>query len=92
LYLEWAPTGIFSEKKKQEEEPEGKKTKQELEAILEDEQEQEGPGFTIFLKNLNFATVEETIQNAFKVSFQREIGLAQNLRTFLRKSLLNPPP
>ncbi|XP_059921605.1 probable RNA-binding protein 19 [Gadus macrocephalus] len=76
LYLEWAPGGVFSaapptadvsttssapapqgdaamkEKKKEEEEE-------------EEEEEESVPGSTLFVKNLNFSTTEETLQETF---------------------------
>uniref|UniRef100_A0A8C5B248 Probable RNA-binding protein 19 n=1 Tax=Gadus morhua TaxID=8049 RepID=A0A8C5B248_GADMO len=69
LYLEWAPGGVFSaapptagtvpprgdaavkEKKEEEEE--------------EEEEEESVPGSTLFIKNLNFSTTEETLQETF---------------------------
>uniref|UniRef100_A0A8C5FKA2 RRM domain-containing protein n=1 Tax=Gadus morhua TaxID=8049 RepID=A0A8C5FKA2_GADMO len=68
LYLEWAPGGVFSaapptagtvpppvidvSSKKEEEEE-------------EEEEEESVPGSTLFIKNLNFSTTEETLQETF---------------------------
>uniref|UniRef100_A0A8C4H940 Probable RNA-binding protein 19 n=1 Tax=Dicentrarchus labrax TaxID=13489 RepID=A0A8C4H940_DICLA len=63
LYLEWAPVGVFvaakpvpvkEEKKKEEEEDEE-----------EEEEEESAPGSTLFIKNLNFSTTEEKLQETF---------------------------
>ncbi|CAL8347969.1 unnamed protein product [Lota lota] len=72
LYLEWAPGGVFTTAlpapgvststtpasqgdvaMKQEEEEE------------EEEEEERAPGSTLFIKNLNFSTTEETLQETF---------------------------
>uniref|UniRef100_A0A3Q3DIG4 Probable RNA-binding protein 19 n=1 Tax=Hippocampus comes TaxID=109280 RepID=A0A3Q3DIG4_HIPCM len=57
LYLEWAPVGVFVATKavpdKDEEEEE------------EEEEEDSVPGSTLFIKNLNFSTTEETLQETF---------------------------
>uniref|UniRef100_A0A3Q1HRR2 Probable RNA-binding protein 19 n=1 Tax=Anabas testudineus TaxID=64144 RepID=A0A3Q1HRR2_ANATE len=56
LYLEWAPVGVFVAAK-----PEPGKSKKDEEE--EDEEEEESaPGSTLFIKNLNFTTTEEKLQ------------------------------
>uniref|UniRef100_A0A8D3EA98 Probable RNA-binding protein 19 n=1 Tax=Scophthalmus maximus TaxID=52904 RepID=A0A8D3EA98_SCOMX len=55
LYLEWAPVGVFVEAVKEEKEEEED----------EDEEEESAPGSTLFIKNLNFSTTEETLQETF---------------------------
>uniref|UniRef100_A0A671YDB7 Probable RNA-binding protein 19 n=1 Tax=Sparus aurata TaxID=8175 RepID=A0A671YDB7_SPAAU len=60
LYLEWAPVGVFvampvkEEKKEEAEEEED-----------EEEEEESAPGSTLFIKNLNFDTTEEKLQETF---------------------------
>ncbi|XP_015682553.1 probable RNA-binding protein 19 [Protobothrops mucrosquamatus] len=82
LYLEWAPTGVFSGPGKKtpevEEQKEGDEQTQrgvseksdaqkEMEEEEEEEEEEEGslPGCTIFIKNLNFSTTEDTLKEVF---------------------------
>uniref|UniRef100_A0A670KJD4 RNA binding motif protein 19 n=1 Tax=Podarcis muralis TaxID=64176 RepID=A0A670KJD4_PODMU len=78
LYLEWAPMGVFSGPAKIEPKiPGGKKEgdghqgaqTQPVEAEIEEEDEEEEeesiPGCTLFIKNLNFVTKEETLQEVF---------------------------
>ncbi|CAN9513262.1 unnamed protein product [Ophioblennius macclurei] len=69
LYLEWAPVGVFvAEKPKpvvdQEETPKEEK-KEEEEDDEEEEEEESAPGSTLFVKNLNFSTTEEKLQETF---------------------------
>lgn len=70
LYLEWAPVGVFVAGKpqpvsqKEEESKEAGKEKNEDEAE-EEEEEEEVPGSTLFIKNLNFSTTEEKLQETF---------------------------
>uniref|UniRef100_A0A8C0G7S9 Probable RNA-binding protein 19 n=1 Tax=Chelonoidis abingdonii TaxID=106734 RepID=A0A8C0G7S9_CHEAB len=76
LYLEWAPMGVFScppPEKKQPEIPgeEGearlgtaKKGSEDI-AVEEEEEEESVPGCTLFIKNLNFATTEDTLKETF---------------------------
>uniref|UniRef100_A0A4W6GAC2 Probable RNA-binding protein 19 n=1 Tax=Lates calcarifer TaxID=8187 RepID=A0A4W6GAC2_LATCA len=61
LYLEWAPVGVFVAAKP---EPEEKKQEEEQEEE-EEEEEESAPGSTLFIKNLNFSTTEETLQETF---------------------------
>ncbi|KAF3695836.1 putative RNA-binding protein 19 RNA-binding motif protein 19 [Channa argus] len=68
LYLEWAPAGVFvaanpeldkAVKVKEE-------RKEEVQEEEEEEEEEESaPGSTLFLKNLNFSTTEEKLQETF---------------------------
>ncbi|XP_026200086.1 probable RNA-binding protein 19 [Anabas testudineus] len=67
LYLEWAPVGVFVAAKpepvldKDDTVKEEKKDEEE-----EDEEEEESaPGSTLFIKNLNFTTTEEKLQETF---------------------------
>ncbi|XP_043757659.1 probable RNA-binding protein 19 [Cervus elaphus] len=96
LYLEWAPTGVFSSPAPQKEEPqdtpaepagtdrmeaetdgetpEGEQptdgAAHDASARMEEEEEEEEeeeslPGCTLFIKNLNFDTTEETLKGVF---------------------------
>ncbi|CAJ1068825.1 probable RNA-binding protein 19 [Xyrichtys novacula] len=65
LYLEWAPVGVFVTGKPEpatheKKEVEGKENEEE-----EEEEEESAPGSTLFIKNLNFSTTEETLQETF---------------------------
>lgn len=78
LYLEWAPENAFKEEEKaKEEKPESSDEKQEESAPKDEpkvvqlnnedeDDEPPEPNSTLFMKNLNFDTVESTIKNAFK--------------------------
>uniref|UniRef100_A0A8D0APW3 Probable RNA-binding protein 19 n=1 Tax=Sander lucioperca TaxID=283035 RepID=A0A8D0APW3_SANLU len=57
LYLEWAPVGVFVAAKP---EPDEKEEEEE-----EEEEEESAPGSTLFIKNLNFSTTEEKLQETF---------------------------
>uniref|UniRef100_A0A8D3CSM1 Probable RNA-binding protein 19 n=1 Tax=Scophthalmus maximus TaxID=52904 RepID=A0A8D3CSM1_SCOMX len=66
LYLEWAPVGVFVAAKLEpvlDKEEAVKEEKEEEED--EDEEEESAPGSTLFIKNLNFSTTEETLQETF---------------------------
>ncbi|XP_042146692.1 probable RNA-binding protein 19 isoform X1 [Ixodes scapularis] len=81
LYLEWAPIGVFKEKKTvpkptledvTKEEPtkaseDGKKEAEKAERQEEEEEEEEPPepDTTLFVKNLNFSTTEEALREHF---------------------------
>uniref|UniRef100_A0A3Q3X5K8 Probable RNA-binding protein 19 n=1 Tax=Mola mola TaxID=94237 RepID=A0A3Q3X5K8_MOLML len=73
LYLEWAPVGVFVAAKpgpvleKEEEVKEERKTEVNAEDEEEEEEEEDEPvpGSTLFIKNLNFSTTEETLQETF---------------------------
>uniref|UniRef100_A0A8C9TAE6 RNA binding motif protein 19 n=1 Tax=Scleropages formosus TaxID=113540 RepID=A0A8C9TAE6_SCLFO len=73
LYLEWAPAGVFStppqEKAKKppaESNPEGVLRADAAASGDEEEEEEESvPGCTLFVKNLNFSTSEETLAEVF---------------------------
>ncbi|XP_034026101.1 probable RNA-binding protein 19 [Thalassophryne amazonica] len=59
LYLEWAPVGVFVEAK-----PKPELDKEE--SLKEEEEEEEcAPGSTLFIKNLNFSTTDEKLQEVF---------------------------
>lgn len=62
LYLEWAPVGVFTTKPEPEKVPVKEKKEEEEEEEDEDEEEENVPGSTLFIKNLNFSTTEETLQ------------------------------
>nr|XP_020505544.1 probable RNA-binding protein 19 [Labrus bergylta] len=70
LYLEWAPVGVFVAGKpepvleKEEAVKEETKGKDEEEED-EEEEEESAPGSTLFIKNLNFSTTEEKLQETF---------------------------
>ncbi|KPP56577.1 hypothetical protein Z043_125793, partial [Scleropages formosus] len=68
LYLEWAPAGVFStppqEKAKKppaESNPEAQEQRADAAASGDEEEEESVPGCTLFVKNLNFSTSEETL-------------------------------
>ncbi|XP_016898595.1 putative RNA-binding protein 19 isoform X2 [Cynoglossus semilaevis] len=72
LYLEWAPVGVFVAPKpvpvqvKDELAKEEKKLEEDKgEEKEEEEEEESAPGSTLFIKNLNFRTTEETLQETF---------------------------
>uniref|UniRef100_A0A8C2XMY4 Probable RNA-binding protein 19 n=1 Tax=Cyclopterus lumpus TaxID=8103 RepID=A0A8C2XMY4_CYCLU len=58
LYLEWAPVGVFLAAKP---EPEDAMTEEKD----DEEEEESAPGSTLFIKNLNFSTTEEKLQETF---------------------------
>ncbi|XP_062853521.1 probable RNA-binding protein 19 [Trichomycterus rosablanca] len=79
LYLEWAPTAVFTtppKPRKPESEVSGKdgadkktdqskKEEEEEDDEEDDEDEEPPPGSTLFIKNLNYNTVQETLQETF---------------------------
>ncbi|XP_029960967.1 putative RNA-binding protein 19 [Salarias fasciatus] len=70
LYLEWAPVGVFvAEQPKpavdQEEKPKKEKKQEEEEEEEEEEEDEPTPGSTLFIKNLNFSTTEDKLQETF---------------------------
>ncbi|XP_057688957.1 probable RNA-binding protein 19 isoform X1 [Corythoichthys intestinalis] len=66
LYLEWAPVGVFVEAKPVPVKAQDVEEKREEEKEDEDEEDEEDvPGSTLFIKNLNFSTMEETLQETF---------------------------
>ncbi|XP_064793191.1 probable RNA-binding protein 19 isoform X2 [Oncorhynchus masou masou] len=63
LYLEWAPTGVFSAampSKTLTPDPEST-----TKTSAQEEEEEEALGSTLFIKNLNFTTTEETLRETF---------------------------
>ncbi|TMS03993.1 putative RNA-binding protein 19 [Larimichthys crocea] len=70
LYLEWAPVGVFVaarpepvlEKKEAVKEDKKEEVEEEEE---EEEEEESAPGSTLFIKNINFSTTEEKLQETF---------------------------
>uniref|UniRef100_A0A665X1U2 Probable RNA-binding protein 19 n=1 Tax=Echeneis naucrates TaxID=173247 RepID=A0A665X1U2_ECHNA len=67
LYLEWAPVGVFVSAKPEPGSPTKREVEVEVEEEEEDEEEEEesAPGSTLFIKNLNFSTTEEKLQETF---------------------------
>ncbi|XP_064153727.1 probable RNA-binding protein 19 isoform X1 [Anguilla rostrata] len=69
LYLEWAPVGIFSAPLpcKAENHPaeSGPESHNAVSAAEQFSDEESVPGSTLFIKNLNFSTTEETLREAF---------------------------
>lgn len=66
LYLEWAPVGVFVAGKPEpvlEKEDAVKEEKKEESS--EEDEEESAPGSTLFVKNLNFSTTEEKLQETF---------------------------
>ncbi|XP_038646676.1 probable RNA-binding protein 19 isoform X3 [Scyliorhinus canicula] len=74
LYLEWAPMDVFCSSNPEMKNPEKKpnntaqdsevKDENEADDLSEDEEERI-PGCTLFVKNVNFLTTEETLMKAF---------------------------
>uniref|UniRef100_A0A3B4YYG9 Probable RNA-binding protein 19 n=1 Tax=Seriola lalandi dorsalis TaxID=1841481 RepID=A0A3B4YYG9_SERLL len=74
LYLEWAPVGVFMAAKPEPgkilqtqilinmEAAKEEKKEEEEEEDEEEEEEESAPGSTLFIKNLNFSTTEEKLQ------------------------------
>ncbi|KAM4616129.1 putative RNA-binding protein 19 [Polymixia lowei] len=64
LYLEWAPVGVFTAARP---EPVLQKEGVVKEKYEKEEEEEEecSPGSTLFVKNLNFSTTEEKLQETF---------------------------
>ncbi|XP_068166711.1 probable RNA-binding protein 19 [Antennarius striatus] len=73
LYLEWAPVGVFVaakpetvlEKTDAENEEKKETIEKQEEEEEEEEEEESSPGSTLFIKNLNFSTTEEKLQETF---------------------------
>ncbi|XP_076587145.1 putative RNA-binding protein 19 [Chaetodon auriga] len=68
LYLEWAPVGVFVAAKPEpvlEKKEAVKEEKKEEVEEEEEEEEEEESGSTLFIKNLNFSTTEEQLQETF---------------------------
>ncbi|NP_001088073.1 RNA binding motif protein 19 L homeolog [Xenopus laevis] len=81
LYLEWAPMDVFTcpppqkkveqteQETSEEQEADAAGTKQEVKELEVEEQEEDEeetlPGCTLFIKNLNFSTSEETLKEVF---------------------------
>ncbi|KAK3574803.1 hypothetical protein QTP86_018394 [Hemibagrus guttatus] len=75
LYLEWAPVAVFSTPPKQHkaaehedinknaDQPTDKKEEEDEEDDEEEEESQ--PGSTLFIKNLNYSTTEESLKETF---------------------------
>ncbi|KAM6931091.1 putative RNA-binding protein 19 [Xenentodon cancila] len=70
LYLEWAPVGVFVAARPEPvlNKEDGAKEEKKLEEEEQEEEEEEDeavPGSTLFIKNLNFNTTEERLQETF---------------------------
>ncbi|XP_030000224.1 putative RNA-binding protein 19 isoform X2 [Sphaeramia orbicularis] len=69
LYLEWAPVGVFVAKPEpvleKEDAVKEENMKEEEKEEDDDEEEESTPGSTLFIKNLNFSTTEEKLQETF---------------------------
>lgn len=67
LYLEWAPVGVFTAAKPEtdKEAALNEENKKEDDEQEEEEEEEAVPGSTLFIKNLNFSTTEEKLQEIF---------------------------
>ncbi|XP_017030590.1 probable RNA-binding protein 19 [Drosophila kikkawai] len=100
LYLEWAPDEVFtrtlsgeaiipkSEPKaevKVEEEEEEQEVKVEEKPLAEDADDEPEPNTTLFLRNLNFKTVQETVERHF-----RHLGSIHTVEIAKRKDPENP--
>lgn len=93
LYLEWAPVGGLkdpppkvAEKESVEEEEEEKKATEINESITDEENRDELPsqGTTVFVKNLNFSTTDESFKKHFKNCgpiLSAEIAKKKDLKT-----------
>ncbi|KAJ8380369.1 hypothetical protein SKAU_G00011470 [Synaphobranchus kaupii] len=84
LYLEWAPVGVFSaplpckaENPPEETEPESQNADSAAEQCSDEESV---PGSTLFIKNLNFTTTEETLQGVFS-----KCGAVKNCTISMKK-------
>ncbi|KAI8491784.1 putative RNA-binding protein 19 [Branchiostoma belcheri] len=91
LYLEWAPTEIFStpsqtSAQKQEQQSEEHRSAEEEESDSDEDQEPEERGkCTLFLKNLNFDTTEDTLKQEFSTC-----GPVRNVSIATKKDMKNP--
>ncbi|XP_056274679.1 probable RNA-binding protein 19 [Pseudoliparis swirei] len=67
LYLEWAPVGVFlAAKPEPVVQKEDAMTEEKKDDDEEEEEERESaPGSTLFIKNLNFSTTQEKLQETF---------------------------
>uniref|UniRef100_A0A665X1V2 Probable RNA-binding protein 19 n=1 Tax=Echeneis naucrates TaxID=173247 RepID=A0A665X1V2_ECHNA len=66
LYLEWAPVGVFVSAKPEPGSPTKANTHNPESLFkLSDKREESAPGSTLFIKNLNFSTTEEKLQETF---------------------------
>uniref|UniRef100_A0A6Q2Z0X9 RRM domain-containing protein n=1 Tax=Esox lucius TaxID=8010 RepID=A0A6Q2Z0X9_ESOLU len=89
LYLEWAPIGVFSapvpsKTLQSVPEPTSKTTEQEEEEAEEEEEEAEA-GSTLFIKNLNFTTTEETLRESCFVPVGRLLSMGYGFVTYQTK-------
>ena len=79
LYLEWAPMGTFREKATT---PGAVKGQSVTDGLLEEQvDEEEVEGGTVFVKNLNFDTVEETLTRTFS-----QIGAVKSVTIPMKKN------
>ncbi|XP_068158437.1 probable RNA-binding protein 19 [Drosophila tropicalis] len=96
LFLEWAPDETFTvslngeaiipkSEPKSEPEPEPAKEKAKTEPVAEDANDEPEPETTIFLRNLNFKTVQETVLEHF-----RHLGTIHTVEIAKRPDPQNP--
>nr|XP_050028787.1 probable RNA-binding protein 19 [Dermacentor andersoni] len=97
LYLEWAPTGVFSTEKKSadtsnakaELKAEAVEQKHAQQPAEEEEAEEEEmppePDTTLFVKNLNFSTTEQTVREHFE-----QCGPVHEVTIAKKKDTKNP--
>ncbi|XP_051888298.1 probable RNA-binding protein 19 [Pristis pectinata] len=69
LYLEWAPMDVFctpvAEKKQSNKEDQDDLAINEDDSMIQEEENESIPGCTLFVKNLNFSTTEESLRKVF---------------------------
>ncbi|CAL8248219.1 unnamed protein product [Merluccius merluccius] len=70
LYLEWAPGGVFTTALRTPDVSTSTTPASQEDVAMksedeEEEEEESAPGSTLFIKNLNFTTTEETLQETF---------------------------
>ncbi|XP_059844270.1 probable RNA-binding protein 19 isoform X1 [Hypanus sabinus] len=69
LYLEWAPMDVFctpvTEKKQTNKEVQSDLAINEDDSTIQEEENESIPGCTLFVKNINFSTTEESLRKVF---------------------------
>eukprot|EP00058_Branchiostoma_floridae_P026526 XP_002612017.1 hypothetical protein BRAFLDRAFT_124790 [Branchiostoma floridae] len=91
LYLEWAPTEVFSTprdtdgQKQQQDSGEHESAEEEESDSDEDQGQEERGKCTLFLKNLNFDTTEATLKQRFS-----SCGAIRNVTIATKKDMKNP--
>jgi len=74
LFLEWAPTGLFTEEKKKPKKSEGETEEKQTSADLDLGNSNES---TLYIKNLNWTTTETSLQNHFGSTVVRHVMIAK---------------